>query len=90
MHQLDSKAELLTILAEECGEVGKCVTKYLRFGEESEYLQHTPVELEVGDVMAVLDMLFERGHLDRDKVEKYRAEKYAKMTDPVKSLVKNL
>lgn len=90
MHSLDSKAELLVILNEECGEVGKCVTKFLRFGENSEYLQHTPIELEVGDVLAVLDMLYERGHLDSELVDKYRKEKFEKMNDPTRSVIKNL
>ena len=88
-HTLDRKAELLVVLAEECAEVQKCVTKFLRFGPDSDYLQHTPLELEIGDVMAVLRILIEVGELDVMAIEKYADLKIAKMKNPETSVLRS-
>ena len=65
--------ELLTILAEECCEVGQRVSKALRFGlsevQPGQSLTNAQrIALEAGDLIAMVKMLEERGVLDRHEV----------------------
>jgi NTP pyrophosphatase (non-canonical NTP hydrolase) len=61
--------EALDILQEECGEVIVEVSKCRRFGLDSTHyktgIKHsTMLELEVGDVLALVDILIDQGILD--------------------------
>ena len=61
--------EALGILQEECGEVIVEVSKCRRFGMDSLHyktgIKHsTMLETEVGDVLALVDVLIEQGILD--------------------------
>ena len=63
--------EALGILQEECAEVIVEVSKCHRFGYDSVHyktglLHSTMLEMEVGDVLALVDILVEQGILDRD------------------------
>ena len=63
--------ELLDLLQEECAEVIVEVSKCRRFGLDSLHyktgIKHsTMLEMEVGDVLALVDILVAQGILDRD------------------------
>ena len=67
----DRYQEALDILQEECGEAIVEVSKCRRFGLDSVHyktgIQHnTMLEIELGDVLAMIDILVEQGILDRD------------------------
>jgi NTP pyrophosphatase (non-canonical NTP hydrolase) len=84
---MNRKEHLLTILAEECMEIGKECTKALRFGINDHHPTQTgtnaqKINDEFNDLVAVIDMLNNEGHLDvnvdLEKIEKKkeRVEKY--------------
>lgn len=84
---MNRKEHLLTILAEECMEIGKECTKALRFGLEDHHPTQTgtnsqKINDEYNDLLAVVDMLNEEGFLDthvnveKIKNKKERVEKY--------------
>jgi len=72
---MNSKTEeVLGILQEECAEVIQEVSKIRRFGLDTLHyktgVKHsTMLETEVGDVLALIDILVEQGVLDRDGLE---------------------
>jgi NTP pyrophosphatase (non-canonical NTP hydrolase) len=66
--------ETLGILQEECAEVIVEVSKCNRFGLDSihyktELLHSKMLEMEVGDVLAMVDILVEQGVLDRGRLD---------------------
>jgi NTP pyrophosphatase (non-canonical NTP hydrolase) len=66
--------EALGILQEECAEVIQEVSKIRRFGLDTIHyksgIKHsTMLEIEVGDVLALVDILVDQGILDRDGLE---------------------
>jgi len=66
--------ESLDILQEECAEVIQEVSKVRRFGLDTLHyktgIKHsTMLEMEVGDMLALIDILVEQGILDRDGLE---------------------
>jgi NTP pyrophosphatase (non-canonical NTP hydrolase) len=66
--------EALDILQEECGEVIVEISKCRRFGLNSIHyksgVKHsTMLEIEIGDVLAMVDILVEQGIIDRDGIE---------------------
>jgi len=66
--------EALDILQEECAEVIQEVSKVRRFGLDTLHyktgIKHsTMLEMEVGDMLALIDILVEQGILDRDGLE---------------------
>jgi NTP pyrophosphatase (non-canonical NTP hydrolase) len=69
---MNSKTEeALGILQEECAEVIVEVSKIRRFGLDTVHyksgIKHSAMlEMEVGDVLAMVDILVEQGILDRD------------------------
>ncbi len=71
---------LLMNLSEECLEVSTCFHKFARFGVESIYLRNNPVEVEIGQVLGIIDMLIERDLLDPELLQKGRTEKVQKLT----------
>jgi len=84
---MNRKEHLLTILAEECMEIGKECTKALRFGTEDHHPTQTgtnaqKISDEYNDLLAVIGMLNDEGFLnvtiDKDKIKKKqeKVEKY--------------
>jgi NTP pyrophosphatase (non-canonical NTP hydrolase) len=68
------KQEALDILQEECAEAIKEVSKCRRFGMDSLHYESgvkhsTMLEMELGDVLAMIDILVEQGVVDRDGLE---------------------
>lgn len=84
---MNRKEHLLTIMSEECLEIAKEISKGLRFGLEDHHPTQTgtnaqKINHEFNDLVAVMEMLRDDGHLsvdiDRELVEtkKERVEKY--------------
>ena len=76
--------EALDILQEECGEVIVEVSKCRRFGLDSLHyktgIKHaTMLELEVGDVLALVDILIDQGILDTDTLDIAKEAKKEKL-----------
>jgi len=76
--------ETLGILQEECAEVIQNVSKCRRFGLENKYLngagtQRENLEKEVGDVLAMIDILIDQGVLDSAALDVARANKKQKL-----------
>jgi NTP pyrophosphatase (non-canonical NTP hydrolase) len=82
---MNSKTEeALGILQEECAEVIQEVSKIRRFGLDTIHyrsgVKHsTMLEMEVGDVLALVDILVEQGVLDRDGLETAAENKKLKL-----------
>lgn len=67
--------EALGILQEECAEVIVEVSKIRRFGLDTAHykydMQHTHrtmLEMEIGDVLALIDILLDQGVIDRNRL----------------------
>jgi NTP pyrophosphatase (non-canonical NTP hydrolase) len=80
----EKTAEALGILQEECAEVIQNVSKCRRFGLENEYLngqgtQRDNLEKEIGDVLAMIDILVDQGILDSVQLEKAALAKKDKL-----------
>lgn len=74
--------ELLTILAEESAEVVQAACKCQRFGADGVHGSATNLsrlEDEVGDLLAVVDILVERGLVDPVRLGELKALKRAKL-----------
>lgn len=82
---MDSRIqETLDILQEECGEVIVEVSKCRRFGLTSKHyktgLQHSEMlGNEIGDVLAMVDILLEQGVLSQDKLDIAKQNKKDKL-----------
>ena len=78
--------EALGILQEECAEVIVEVSKIRRFGLETAHyksdMNHTHramLEMEIGDVLALVDILLEQDILDQDRLDLYKQQKKDKL-----------
>jgi len=76
--------EALGILQEECAEVIVEVSKCDRFGMDSVHyktglLHSRMLEMEVGDVLAMVDILIEQGVLDVNELDIAKANKKEKL-----------
>lgn len=76
--------ETLGILQEECAEVIVEVSKCDRFGMDSVHyktglLHSKMLEMEVGDVLAMIDILIEQGVLDVNELDIAKANKKEKL-----------
>jgi len=76
--------EALGILQEECAEVIVEVSKCDRFGMDSVHyktglLHSKMLEMEVGDVLAMIDILIEQGVLDVNELDIAKANKKEKL-----------
>ncbi len=82
----DDERELLTILAEECGEVVQRCTKILRFGMRvnpwTGKHNRDQLELELGDVQAIARVLDALDVVDRRRIEDYADKKIAALRKP--------
>ena len=63
-------------LMEECGEVVRACSKVLKRGRSG--VEEQQLAEEIGDVLAVLDLLRRKGAIDMRKVELKRQETYEK------------
>lgn len=70
----DKKHELLTIIMEECAEIQVECSKMLRFNSDSKKLEE-----EIGDLLCMLDMMYDWDMLDWDKIEKQIPRKRKKL-----------
>ena len=78
--------EALGILQEECAEVIVEVSKIRRFGLDSVHykseMQHTHrtmLEMEIGDVLALVDILVDQGIVDTARLDQYKQNKKEKL-----------
>lgn len=77
--------ETMDILQEECGEVIVEVSKCRRFGFNSTHyktglLHVNMLENEIGDVLAMVDILVEQGIISTDNLNKAKQAKKEKLT----------
>ena len=76
--------EILDILQEECAEVIQNVSKCRRFGLENEYLkgsgtQREQLAKEIGDVLAMVDLLKEHGVIQQTELDLAKRNKFVKL-----------
>jgi NTP pyrophosphatase (non-canonical NTP hydrolase) len=78
--------EALDILQEECAEVIVEVSKIRRFGldsvhykSEMKHTHRTMLEMEIGDVLALVDILMDQGLVDQSRLDQYKQNKKEKL-----------
>jgi hypothetical protein len=80
-HPTDAQAEQLAFLTEEMGEAQQVVGKIGRHGLDSRWPKpdgpdnQQMLEKEVGHVLAAIDIMIERGTLDRERIAASRRDK---------------
>jgi len=72
------KAELLTIFMEECAEATVEASKLIRFGSET-LGEVYKMEVEVGDLLCMVDLLSEYGIINLKEVEQHKRNKRLKL-----------
>jgi NTP pyrophosphatase (non-canonical NTP hydrolase) len=76
--------EVLLILGEECAEVIQAISKCQRFGVDN-YKPGKPktnrqhLEEELGDLMAMIDIMIDKGLISSDEINQARLNKIAKL-----------
>ena len=69
----EKQREILVITQEECAEVIQEVSKIFRFGIDNQHKDGMPhrdkLEMEVGDLLAMIDLMFEHQLIDTDNVQ---------------------
>lgn len=80
----ESLREVLLITQEECAEVTQAISKVLRFGTEKRWPEDAPtnrekLEEEIGDLLAMIDILIERAYLSDSFVNIARKNKKEKL-----------
>lgn len=80
----DKIEEALGILQEECAEVIQDVSKCRRFGIDNVYLNGTGTQREnlvkeVGDVLAMVDILIEQGLFNQSELDVAKSNKKIKL-----------
>lgn len=74
--------EALLILQEECGELTQAISKCFRFGKDSEWngtYNSDRLESEIGDVLAMIDILVENCYISDSKINEARKNKKEKL-----------
>jgi NTP pyrophosphatase (non-canonical NTP hydrolase) len=89
--------DAMAILMEECSEVIQAVSKCFRFGIDGQYNDRTNrarLEEEVGDLMAMIDILEYQGVINRQALILHRTNKFEKLrrwsTIPVDDVMASL
>jgi NTP pyrophosphatase (non-canonical NTP hydrolase) len=81
MNELNREA--LIILQEECAEVIQAVSKCYRFGLDNSHksgaTQRANLEMEVGDMLALVDILIEQGIVDLNNLNAAKVNKIEKL-----------
>jgi len=78
----ESQKEIMQIAQEECAEVIQAISKVFRFGMESEHngvTNREHLEVEVGDVLCMIDLMYEQGLIDWSVVDTARTAKREKL-----------
>ncbi len=79
----DKTQEALVILQEECAEVIQAVSKCYRFGLDNSHksglTQRANLEMEVGDMLALVDILIEQGVIDLNNLQTAKLNKIEKL-----------
>lgn len=79
----DKEREILVITQEECAEVIQEISKIFRFGIDNSHkdgmTHRTKLEMEVGDLLAMIDLLLEHKIIDKDYIDSYKLQKIAKL-----------
>jgi len=80
----ENTKEILQILQEECAEVIVEVSKCRRFGFDSVHyktgIKHSNMlEMEIGDVLAMIDILLDQGVLDQAGLDQAKENKKLKL-----------
>ena len=79
----EKNREALVILQEECAEVIQAVSKCYRFGlynqHKSGATQRANLELEVGDMLALVDILVDQGVIDLNNLQTAKLNKVEKL-----------
>ena len=81
-HKNAIDSEILLITQEECAEVTQAISKVFRFGMDDEYKGQTNrehLEEEVGDLLAMVDLMIEHNIIDTDSINVARAAKKDKL-----------
>lgn len=76
--------EIMSILQEECAEVIQAVSKCFRFGADQckpgkDYTNVQHLEEEIGDLLAMVDILVEKKILTEDRLKTAKAAKQIKL-----------
>lgn len=75
--------EILTITQEECAEVIQEISKIFRFGIDRTHKTGVPhrekLEEELGDLLAMVDLLVDHGVVDRVNLDKAKQNKFGKL-----------
>jgi NTP pyrophosphatase (non-canonical NTP hydrolase) len=92
----NSEKQILLICQEECAEVTQAISKVFRFGYDSVYndrTNHQRLTEEVGDLLAMIDLMFENGIIDESATnmaatqKKIKLKKWSNIFDDTKELV---
>lgn len=78
----NSEKQILLICQEECAEVTQAISKVFRFGYDSEYngrTNHQRLTEEVGDLLAMIDLMTEAGIIDEMDVQMASNQKKIKL-----------
>ncbi len=78
----ESEKQILLICQEECAEVTQAISKVFRFGYDSEYNDRTNRQRlteEVGDLIAMIDLMFEAGIIDESSANMAALQKKIKL-----------
>lgn len=79
----DRTQEALIILQEECAEVIQAVSKCYRFGLDNAHksgsTQRANLEMEIGDMLALVDILIEQGVVDLTNLNTAKLNKIEKL-----------
>ena len=79
----ESTKEALLILQEECAEVVQATSKCFRFGLNGMYLQESNrerLEQEIGDVLAMIDILTDQGEISLERLLEAKQRKFKKLS----------
>jgi NTP pyrophosphatase (non-canonical NTP hydrolase) len=78
----ESEKQILLICQEECAEVTQAISKVFRFGYDSEYNGRTNQQRlteEVGDLLAMIDLMFEASIIDESATNMAAIQKKIKL-----------
>lgn len=79
----DKEREILVITQEECAEVIQEISKVFRFGIENEHKsgsKHRQVlEAEVGDLLCMIELMFEHNIINKDNIDCLKDSKRSKL-----------
>jgi NTP pyrophosphatase (non-canonical NTP hydrolase) len=81
---MNKENEIMSILAEECAEVIQSISKCNRFGIDNlkpgkPKTNREHLEDELGDVLAMIDIMLEHDIIQRDKLDAAKYNKFEKL-----------